>query len=191
MSLPRTLLWSVVAGMAVVLVPIGISYVPKPNRPARMPPQQAPATASRALGPGVAVRDQVQLDGVARLRAEGFHTLIDLRPDGEAADQPSSGAVAEAARRSGLAFSYVPTPHGDIPDATVAALAQTLATAERPVMLYCRSGKRAARVWALAEASRTGGFDAGAIAAAVRAAGQPIDDLLPRIEARIAARQGT
>ena len=78
--------------------------------------------------------------------------------------------------------------HGDVPDHVVRDLAQALGVAERPVLLYCRSGKRAARVWALAEASRKGGPLKADIVGAVLAAGQPVDDLLPQIEARIAAR---
>ena len=88
-----------------------------------------------------------------------------------------------------MTFAYVPTPHGAIPDVIVDGLARALADVPQPVVLYCRSGNRAARVWALAEASRPSGADAKGIAGSVRAAGQKVDDLMPQIEARIAARK--
>jgi uncharacterized protein (TIGR01244 family) len=114
--------------------------------------------------------------------------VIGLRPDGEARGQPSSAAVHKEAERHGLTFVYIPTPRSAIPDEIVESLSKALAAADGPVLLYCRSGSRAARVWALAEASRPGGPDKAFIARAVSDAGQKIDDLVPRIEARIAAR---
>ncbi len=152
-----------------------------------MLPDKAPPPPA-TLGEGISVRDQIALADIPGIKARGFRTLIDLRPDGEAADQPPASAVATAAGAAGLKFAYVPTPHGEIPAATVDAFAQAIATAEKPVLLYCRSGNRAARVWALAEASRSGGADAAAIAETVRSAGQKVDDLKAQIATRIAQR---
>jgi uncharacterized protein (TIGR01244 family) len=96
--------------------------------------------------------------------------------------------MAQAARRQAVDFGYVPVPHGEIPEEAVLKLRQALADQKGQVLLYCRSGKRAARTWALAEAGRVGGLQADEIIAAVRGAGQEADDLRPRIEAAIAAR---
>lgn len=157
--------------------------------PAASPaPKAAPTKAASALSANVFVRDQIGLADLQTIKDGGFRTLIDLRPDGEAADQPPASAVGAAAAKAGLGFAYVPTPHGDIPDATVDAFRRTLDGAEKPVLLYCRSGNRAARVWALAEAADPKGADAETIAASVRGAGQKIDDLKPRIATRIALR---
>lgn len=122
------------------------------------------------------------------IRDGGIAGIIDLRPDGEAAGQPSSAAVGQAAAALGLRFLYAPVPHGDIPPAVVDQLADDLAASPRPLLLYCHSGRRAARTWALAEASRVGGMDAKAIEAAVRLAGQSADDLQTEIERRVDAR---
>ena len=141
-----------------------------------------------ALLGGVYVRDQIALDAVSALQGHGTRTLINLRPDGEDQNQPPSAAVQSAAQTAGLSYAYIPTPHGDIPDAVVDDLARALAKTERPVVLYCRSGKRATRVWALAEASRSGGPSLFEIVGAVKAAGQTVDDLMPRIEKRFSER---
>lgn len=150
-------------------------------------------SASAALGgkpllDGVFVRDQIKLDTVGALNGEGYRTIVNLRPNGEEPGQPTSAAVADAAAKAGLSYVYIPTPHGDIPDSVVEEMARTLAASGRPAVLYCRSGKRAARVWALAEASRADGPTAAEIVSAVKAAGQTVDDLLPRIEKRISSR---
>lgn len=186
MSLGKAFLVALLVGAAVM---VAMAYVPTAPRPT------APGTAASAmpavLARNIHVRDQLRLADVDGLGGKGYRTLIDLRPDGEAPDQPSSATVAQAAAGAGLKFIYVPTPNGAIPDTVVADLTKALDGVEGPVLLYCRSGSRAARVWALAEASRPGGGDAAAITHAVKAAGQKVDDLLPRITARIAARPGS
>jgi uncharacterized protein (TIGR01244 family) len=146
------------------------------------------APSAHPLSNDVSISEQISTDEIDALSRAGFRSIVDLRPDGEAPDQAPSADVANAAKQRGLAFAYVPVQHGDIPDATVAALASKLRALPKPVLLYCRSGRRAARTWALVEASRVGGLDANAIAAAVKSAGQNDDDLGAEIASRIAAR---
>ena len=147
------------------------------------------AVSTHPLAGGVWITAQISPDQLAVLRQQGFAAVVDLRPDGEAAGQPASGAVSRAAAAQGLAFHYIPVPHGDIPSTAVTDLGQVLATSKRPLLLYCHSGRRAARTWALAEASRADGIGAAAIELAVREAGQSADDLGPLIATRIAARE--
>ncbi|MGE0699414.1 MAG: TIGR01244 family sulfur transferase [Hyphomicrobiaceae bacterium] len=182
MTLFRAFLLSTAVAMTGV---VGLALASR--EPTRAPVERP--SVSHPLTPSIHVRDQLKLPEIGRIKSAGYRTIIDLRPDGEAPDQPGSEAVRKAAEAEGLRFAYVPTPRGNIPDATVDQLAGALAAAEGPVLLYCRSGSRAARVWALAEASRVDGPDKALIADAVRKAGQEIDDLTPRIEARIAARR--
>lgn len=181
MSLPKAFLAASLLGAAGVVAMAFMPVAPKPHV-SRHTSQPA------ALRHDIHVRDQISIADVSGLDRSGYRMLIDLRPDGEARDQPASDAVALAAAKAGVRFAYVPTPNGDIPDSVVQQLSKALEGAEGPVLLYCRSGSRAARVWALAEASRPGGADATAIADSVRRAGQKVDDLMPRIAARIAAR---
>jgi len=154
------------------------------------PPPAASDIDAKPLVAGVWISEQVAPAQLPELASEGFKAVVDLRPNGEMAGQPSSDEVSEAAKRAGLAFSYVPVAHGDIAADSVAALDRALSASGRPVLLYCRSGRRAARTWALVEASRSGGLDADAIEAAVRSAGQSADDLKQDISRRIAARAG-
>jgi uncharacterized protein (TIGR01244 family) len=145
------------------------------------------AVAPRRLAAQIDVSTQLELAAVSAL-GQRYVKIIDLRPDGEVEGQPSSAEMAQAARRQAVDFGYVPVPHGEIPEEAVLKLRQALADQKGQVLLYCRSGKRAARTWALAEAGRVGGLQADEIIAAVRGAGQEADDLRPRIEAAIAAR---
>lgn len=181
MTLARTFLGSVLIGALLV---VGMAlYDPATPRPAPVPPD----VSHRLIG-DVSVSTQVTLAGVAKLREAGYRTVIDMRPDGEAKDQAPSAAVEQKARSVGLTFVYLPTPHGNIPDSIPDKLAETLATVPKPVMLYCRSGSRASRAWALAEAGRPGGSKPEEISRAVKSAGLSVDDLMARIGARVQSR---
>lgn len=143
----------------------------------------------RPLVSGVDAGGQVSADDIPSLKASGYRTLINMRPDDEGQGQPNSADVAQAAAGAGLAYAYIPTPAANISDAVIDDLGRMLARAERPVLVYCRSGTRVARAWALAEASRAGGLDKQGIVAAVEQAGFGVGDLEPRIDARLAARR--
>jgi uncharacterized protein (TIGR01244 family) len=134
------------------------------------------------------VSEQLQVSQLREVKQRGFATVIDLRPDGEAEGQPTAELVKATADAHKLAFAYVPVPQGDIPDSAVDALNKAIADSPKPVLLYCRSGRRAARTWSLVEASRPGGGSASEIMAAVKASGQSADDLAGAIHARIAKR---
>lgn len=152
---------------------------------------QPPAVKINRLTDGIYITEQVMPEQVSRLHRDGFARIIDLRPDGEVPGQPSAEAIRSAAQQNNIAFDYVPVPHGAIPGAAVTSLEKALASGDRPILLYCRSGRRAARTWALVEASRPGGQGTDAIIAAVKAGGQAADDLHDEIERRIAGRPAT
>lgn len=143
--------------------------------------------APRPLVAGVWIAGQISPRQVAEFEAQGIKTIVDLRPDGEAADQPASRDVEAAARAAGLGFAYAPVA-GEIPSSAVDAVARAIMRPDKPVLIYCKSGRRAARTWALAEASRKDGLEAEAIESVVKSAGQSVDDLKEQIAARIATR---
>ena len=139
----------------------------------------------------ISVAGQIKQEALSKLKAGGFATVIDLRPDGEASDQPTSKEMASVAQANNLKFYYVPVPHGDIPEQAVQQLAAALRDAPKPILMYCRSGKRAARTWSLVEASRPDGMDANSIMVAVREVGQSANDLNQDIIQRISQRKST
>ncbi len=143
--------------------------------------------APRELVPGVLIAGQVMPEDVSALHGRGVRTIVAMRPDGEDQGQPSAADVEAAARAQGVAFANVPVA-GRIGPAQVDGLAAVLARTDGPVVLYCRSGRRAALTWALAEASRPDGRDAAAIRAALESAGQSAGGLEAEIASRIAAR---
>jgi uncharacterized protein (TIGR01244 family) len=167
---------STLLGVA-VLIPVAWSY--------RGPSY---AVQARQMTDRIWVTEQLRLEDVEELHERGFQTIIDLRADGEAPDQPPSSMMGLTAQSKEMQFAYVPVGHGDIPEKTVAALDKALTIAPGPVLLYCRTGRRAARTWSLVEASRRNGMQATEIEHAVRNGGQYADDLDAEIKRRINLR---
>lgn len=126
----------------------------------------------------ISVAGQLGEADVAVAAAQGFRRLINNRPDGEAFDQPPGGAIARAAQAAGLDYVAIPVAGGfSMPQ--VEAMADALASADGPVLAFCRSGTRSTHLWALASAYRGG--DAEAIVAAAGAAGYDVSPLLPTL----------
>lgn len=146
------------------------------------------AAQASEVAPGIAVAGQLRETDLPSLKADGYTAIINLRPDGESPDQPSNATMAAAARAQGLRFAHIPVRPGTIPDQAVKELREALAQGSERVLIYCRSGSRAARTWGLAEASRPGGREAAAIVAAIRAAGQSAEGLDEALSRRIAER---
>lgn len=125
--------------------------------------------------PGLSVAPQIAEADVAHLAAEGFKTIINVRPDGEEPGQPTSATMAALAEESGLAYRYIPITPGQITPAEVTAFAEACQDLPGPVFSYCRSGTRAIMLWAL---SQRGTLAPEEIAATARAAGY---DLPPAV----------
>lgn len=171
-------LFSVLIGVGIVLCIAAYFHFKNP-----------PQVRVSKLTQDISVTEQLKQDAMSQLKGQGFSTVIDLRPDGEAIDQPTSKVMSIAARENNIKFYYVPVPHGDIPEQSVKQLAEALRNAPKPILMYCRSGKRAARTWSLVEASRSDGMNVNSILAAVKEVGQSADDLNQDIIRRISQRK--
>lgn len=142
----------------------------------------------QAVGQDIFVNRQIGVPDVRHAARRGFRTIIDMRPDGEDAGAAKAADIGRAAAANGLAFRYLPVRHGGIPADAVAQSAAFLRTAEKPVLLYCRTGNRAVRTYALVLASEHGGPDEAAILALAERSGHGVGDLRGEIAERIAAR---
>jgi sulfide:quinone oxidoreductase len=108
------------------------------------------------LAKGVLVADQILPEDFNALAALGIKTIFCHRPDGEGADQPNFAEIAQAAKKLKIKTHYLPVVSGKISDADVSAFAALFKEAKQPVLGYCRSGMRAATLWALSEGANLG-----------------------------------
>jgi len=126
----------------------------------------------------ISVAGQLGEADLAEAASQGFRRVINNRPDGEALDQPPGAAIAQAAQAAGLDYVAIPVA-GGFAMPQVEAMAEALASADGPVIAFCRSGTRSTHLWALASAYRGG--DPDAIVAAAAAAGYDVGPLLPTL----------
>jgi uncharacterized protein (TIGR01244 family) len=97
------------------------------------------------------VAGQIAPEEIAGLR---MAMIVNNRPDGEEPGQPTSDAMAAAAAAAGVEYRHIPVAGGlSLPQ--VAQMADALASADGPVLAFCKSGTRSTYLWALAR-SRLG-----------------------------------
>lgn len=105
----------------------------------------------RALTPAYAVSPQIDPSDLPAIKAAGYTTVIDNRPDGEIPAALQAEAMRAAAEALGLRFVANPLMPGQIGPAQVAMQAEAMETATGPVFAYCASGNRCSIVWALTQ----------------------------------------
>lgn len=98
------------------------------------------------------VAPQLAAADFAVARALGIRTVINNRPDGEAADQLADAAAAAAARAAGLDYVFVPVPSGGLMPDHLAAFRRAVDRGRGPFLAYCRSGTRSCHLWAFSAA---------------------------------------
>ena len=105
----------------------------------------------RAVAPDVCVSAQLWPDAMAEVARMGFRSVVNNRPDFEhGPDQPSHAQIQAAARAAGLEYRFLPVAGNYQSAEDVAALARLLHELPRPLLLFCRSGARSARLFELA-----------------------------------------
>lgn len=102
------------------------------------------------LTPNVTALAQPSADDIAELAQRGYRSIIGNRPDGESEDQPSWAELEAIASAQGLEAKHIPVVMGQITDEQVAEFRTALETLPKPVAVFCRTGTRAALLWALA-----------------------------------------
>src|SRR5690606_32047737 len=78
-------------------------------------------------------------EDIKQLTAEGYRTVICLRPDSEA-EPFSHGSLAEKVRSAGMRFVYFPVEKGKITPPKVAQFGELIDAKSGRVLVYCRGG---------------------------------------------------
>jgi uncharacterized protein (TIGR01244 family) len=134
----------------------------------------------RPLTPDYAVSPQIEPGDLPAIKAAGYTTIIDNRPDGEIPAHLHTDPMRQAAEALGLVFIPNPVIGGALTMANVTAQAEAMAAATGPVLAYCASGNRSSIVWALANAGKRPVDELVGIPARF---GYQLDHLRPQLEA--------
>lgn len=133
----------------------------------------------KQLAHNIFVSPQLSVEDVAEAKSLGFRFVIVNRPDGEESDQPSTAEIKRAALDAGMGFAAIPVQPGIFTDEAVRSFGEILATLDGPALAYCRTGVRAASLWALSTAPTIG---ADNVIATAREAGYDLHQLKSRLE---------
>nr|WP_277818371.1 TIGR01244 family sulfur transferase [Gemmobacter straminiformis] len=106
----------------------------------------------RALTPTYAVSPQIDPEDLPAIKAAGYTTVIDNRPDGEIPPHLHTEVMEDAAKALGLTFVANPVIGGAMTPENVATQRAAIEAASGPVFAYCASGNRSSVVWAVAHA---------------------------------------
>lgn len=107
----------------------------------------------------VSVTGQVLPDNVAQLKAAGFTTIVNNRPDGEEPGQPAGQEIAAAAEAQGLRYVEIPMGRDGVTPEMVDQTRAALDESDGKVLCFCRTGTRSTTLWALAQAGRMSSSD--------------------------------
>lgn len=102
----------------------------------------------------VSVSPQISPDDIPALKAAGFTTIVNNRPDGEAPGQATSAEMQAAAEKAGLSYHFIPLGREGVSPEMIDEEKAVLEGSAGPVLCYCRSGTRSTTLWALAQAGK-------------------------------------
>lgn len=132
----------------------------------------------RQLTADLSVADQLTVDDLEAVKEAGFNAVICNRPDEEGEPHADADSMAQKANALGIEFRYLPVNGANITDTDVAQHAALLSEVPGPVLTYCRSGARCAKLWALSEAGKQ---DVNTLIETVDKAGLTVVDIAHRL----------
>jgi len=101
------------------------------------------------LADAIFATGQISEADLAVIAKNGIRTIVNNRPDGEAEGQPVSDELAAAAENLGLNYVHFPVLSAGITPDNVQGFAAMRDDLEGPVLLFCRTGARSAKLWQL------------------------------------------
>ncbi|MDQ1186747.1 uncharacterized protein (TIGR01244 family) [Agrobacterium larrymoorei] len=99
----------------------------------------------------LSVSTQPSIEEIETLRAQGFTTFINNRPDGEDTAQPGTKVEAQAAGQNGLAYAHIPVTMNTITEADVRAFQDAMRQSDGPVFAHCKGGTRSLSLYVIGE----------------------------------------
>lgn len=98
------------------------------------------------------VSDQITIEDLKEIQAQGYKTIFCNRPDHESEDQLDFAIISNEAEKLGIRVIHQPVIGGQISDFDITQFSGYFRLAEKPVFAYCRTGTRCSTLWALSHA---------------------------------------
>lgn len=96
----------------------------------------------------LSITPQLSAQDMEAAAANGYRSIINNRPDFEGGPgQPRSAELEAAARAAGLQYRHLPVPPSGHSDADARRMAELVDNLPKPVLAFCRSGRRSAALY--------------------------------------------
>ena len=107
------------------------------------------------ISESVSVAGQISVAHVGQIAALGYRSVICNRPDHEDGGQhPSHRDIAQACERHAMQFTFYPVHSSGHSEQEVRDMHEIVDAAQKPVMIYCRTGRRSRALIAAIEQLR-------------------------------------
>ena len=100
------------------------------------------------------VSDQITIEDLKEIQAQGYKTIFCNRPDHESEGQLDFSAIEKEAQNLGIKAIHQPVIGGQISDDDIAKFGSYFEIASKPIFAYCRTGTRCSTLWALSHAKK-------------------------------------
>ncbi len=105
------------------------------------------------ITPQFAIAPQISDGDFEQILKLGFRSILNARPDDETGDFMSSNDAKRMASAHGLGYVHIPTAnHAVFESDIIDAFENALVAVPSPVLAHCKSGTRAAILWAMVAA---------------------------------------
>ena len=98
------------------------------------------------------VSDQITIEDLKEIQAQGYKTIFCNRPDHESEGQLAFSTIEKEAQNLGIKAIHQPVIGGQISDDDIAQFGSSFELAQKPIFAYCRTGTRCSMLWALSHA---------------------------------------
>jgi sulfide:quinone oxidoreductase len=95
------------------------------------------------------VSDQITIEDLKEIQAQGYKTIFCNRPDQESEGQLTFLTIEKEAQNLGIKAIHQPVIGGQISDDDIAQFGSYFELAQKPIFAYCRTGTRCSMLWAL------------------------------------------
>jgi sulfide:quinone oxidoreductase len=100
------------------------------------------------------VSDQIMIEDLKEIQAQGYKTIFCNRPDQESEGQLAFSFIEKEAQNLGIKAIHQPVIGGQISDDDITQFGSHFELAQKPVFAYCRTGTRCSTLWALSHAKK-------------------------------------
>jgi sulfide:quinone oxidoreductase len=95
------------------------------------------------------VSDQITIEDLQEIQAQGYKTIFCNRPDQESEGQLAFSIIEKEAHKLDIKAIHQPVIGGQITDEDITQFGCYFKAAQKPVFAYCRTGARCSTLWAL------------------------------------------